>query len=92
MIPIVVDPSWLQAQRESVVVADVRWYLDGRSGRDAYAGREEATVRGEVLAAGQAPRARHAAPARVDRVVETEVPLAGARVDHDAADRANVAG
>jgi thiosulfate/3-mercaptopyruvate sulfurtransferase len=36
VIPPVVDPAWLQAHRESVVLADVRWYLDGRSGRAAY--------------------------------------------------------
>lgn len=32
----VVDPAWLRAHRSSAVVADVRWYLDGRSGRAAY--------------------------------------------------------
>jgi thiosulfate/3-mercaptopyruvate sulfurtransferase len=31
----VVDETWL-ARRADVVLADVRWYLDGRSGRDAY--------------------------------------------------------
>ncbi|MGH9036485.1 MAG: sulfurtransferase [Acidimicrobiia bacterium] len=31
-----VDAAWLAAHLEDVVVADVRWYLDGRSGRDAY--------------------------------------------------------
>jgi thiosulfate/3-mercaptopyruvate sulfurtransferase len=32
-----VDANWLLTERdESVVVADVRWYLDGRSGRDAF--------------------------------------------------------
>ena len=31
-----VSGSWLQANSERVVVADVRWYLDGRSGRTAY--------------------------------------------------------
>jgi thiosulfate/3-mercaptopyruvate sulfurtransferase len=36
VIPPVVDPSWWRAHRESVVLADVRWYLDGRSGRGAY--------------------------------------------------------
>src|SRR5215218_7304446 len=36
VIPPVVDPAWLQAHRASVVLADVRWYLDGRSGRAAY--------------------------------------------------------
>ena len=38
MIPPVVDPEWLQQHRDAVVVADVRWYLDGRSGRAAYDG------------------------------------------------------
>src|SRR5215218_9413721 len=36
VIPPVVGPAWLQAHRASVVLADVRWYLDGRSGRAAY--------------------------------------------------------
>ncbi|SDX76145.1 thiosulfate/3-mercaptopyruvate sulfurtransferase [Modestobacter sp. DSM 44400] len=36
MIPPVVDSSWCQARGDSVVLADVRWYLDGRSGRAAY--------------------------------------------------------
>lgn len=36
MIPPVVDVAWYQQQREKVVLADVRWYLDGRSGRAAY--------------------------------------------------------
>lgn len=37
MIPPVVDAAWLEQHGDVVVVADVRWYLDGRSGRDAYA-------------------------------------------------------
>lgn len=32
----VVSGPWLQANLDKVVVADVRWYLDGRSGRAAY--------------------------------------------------------
>lgn len=35
MIPPVVDTDWLAAH-PGAVRADVRWYLDGRSGRDAY--------------------------------------------------------
>jgi thiosulfate/3-mercaptopyruvate sulfurtransferase len=31
-----VGVDWLRAHRGAVVVADVRWYLDGRSGRAAY--------------------------------------------------------
>ena len=32
----VVDSAWLTSQRDRVVLADVRWYLDGRSGREAF--------------------------------------------------------
>jgi thiosulfate/3-mercaptopyruvate sulfurtransferase len=32
----VVDHDWVCAQGDRVVLADVRWYLDGRSGRAAY--------------------------------------------------------
>ena len=31
-----VDVQWLAAHADAVVIADVRWYLDGRSGREAY--------------------------------------------------------
>lgn len=34
--PVVVDPDWLSEHYGDVLVADVRWYLDGRSGRSAY--------------------------------------------------------
>jgi thiosulfate/3-mercaptopyruvate sulfurtransferase len=33
-----VDIEWVEAQRGGVVLADCRWYLDGRSGRAAYEG------------------------------------------------------
>lgn len=36
MIAPFVDPDWLRAHRQEVVLADVRFYLDGRSGRAAY--------------------------------------------------------
>jgi thiosulfate/3-mercaptopyruvate sulfurtransferase len=36
MIPPVVDEAWLAAQRDSVGLADVRFYLDGRDTRAAY--------------------------------------------------------
>lgn len=32
-----VSAGWWRQHRDAVVLADVRWYLDGRSGRDAYA-------------------------------------------------------
>jgi thiosulfate/3-mercaptopyruvate sulfurtransferase len=35
-IPPVVDVAWLEAASPPAVLADVRWYLDGRSGRAAY--------------------------------------------------------
>jgi thiosulfate/3-mercaptopyruvate sulfurtransferase len=38
MLPPVVDAGWTAAHRGDVVLADVRWYLDGRSGRAAYDG------------------------------------------------------
>jgi thiosulfate/3-mercaptopyruvate sulfurtransferase len=31
-----VDAAWLEAKRGDLLLADVRWYLDGRSGRAAY--------------------------------------------------------
>lgn len=36
MLPPFVSAAWLDEHRDGVVVADTRWYLDGRSGRDAY--------------------------------------------------------
>jgi len=36
MIAPVVDAAWTAAHLDEVVLADVRWYLDGRSGREAY--------------------------------------------------------
>lgn len=35
-LPPVVSPEWVLQNRERVVLADVRWYLDGRSGADAF--------------------------------------------------------
>jgi thiosulfate/3-mercaptopyruvate sulfurtransferase len=32
----VVDLAWVESRHSDVVLADVRWYLDGRSGRTAY--------------------------------------------------------
>jgi thiosulfate/3-mercaptopyruvate sulfurtransferase len=36
VIPPVVDMAWWQEHREAVVLVDSRWYLDGRSAREAY--------------------------------------------------------
>lgn len=35
-VPVIVDPSWVQPRRTAVTVCDVRWYLDGRTGWDAF--------------------------------------------------------
>jgi thiosulfate/3-mercaptopyruvate sulfurtransferase len=35
-VPPVVDAGWLEDHLDGVVLCDVRWYLDGRSGADAY--------------------------------------------------------
>jgi 3-mercaptopyruvate sulfurtransferase SseA len=37
VLPPFVDAAWLAAHRDDVVLADVRWYLDGRSGAAAFA-------------------------------------------------------
>jgi thiosulfate/3-mercaptopyruvate sulfurtransferase len=36
VIPPFVDAAWLAENRDAVVLADVRWYLDGRSGAAAF--------------------------------------------------------
>jgi thiosulfate/3-mercaptopyruvate sulfurtransferase len=36
MIAPVVDAAWTAAHRDDLVLADVRWYLDGRPGRAEY--------------------------------------------------------
>jgi thiosulfate/3-mercaptopyruvate sulfurtransferase len=38
MIAPIVDADWVREHRDALVLADVRWYLDGRSGREAYGG------------------------------------------------------
>ncbi|MET8829862.1 sulfurtransferase [Streptomyces sp. NPDC004610] len=35
-LPPVVDAAWVREHLNALVLADVRWFLDGRSGRDAY--------------------------------------------------------
>jgi thiosulfate/3-mercaptopyruvate sulfurtransferase len=43
--PVLVSPGWLAANLGDVVVADARWYLDGRSGSAAYdAGHIEGAI------------------------------------------------
>ena len=54
------------AHRDEIVLADVRWYLDGRSGRDAYDARAPAR-RGVRRPRRVARRAGHAARAAATR-------------------------
>jgi thiosulfate/3-mercaptopyruvate sulfurtransferase len=35
-MPPFVDARWVKERRGSLILADVRWYMDGRSGREAY--------------------------------------------------------
>lgn len=62
----IVGGAWLQANVAHVVVADVRWYLDGRSGRAAYeAGHIPGAIfvdLDEGLSAPPGPSGRHPLP------------------------------
>lgn len=62
----IVSAHWLRANIDQVVVVDVRWYLDGRSGRDAYeAGHIPGAVFADLdvdLSAPAGPGGRHPLP------------------------------
>ena len=45
-LPPIVGAEWVLAHRSQVVLADVRWYLDGRSGKDAF---EQAHIPGAIF-------------------------------------------
>jgi thiosulfate/3-mercaptopyruvate sulfurtransferase len=51
-----VDVEWVREHRDEVVVADCRWYLDGRSGREAYVA---AHISGAVFVDLDAALTRH---------------------------------
>jgi thiosulfate/3-mercaptopyruvate sulfurtransferase len=55
-----IDVSWLKAHRTDVVLVDVRWYLDGRSGRVAY---EAGHICGAVFVDLDNALTRHGDPA-----------------------------
>jgi thiosulfate/3-mercaptopyruvate sulfurtransferase len=59
MIEPVVDLAWVRAHRERLVFADVRYYLDGRSGRAAY---ERGHLPGAVFVDVDADLAAHGGP------------------------------
>jgi thiosulfate/3-mercaptopyruvate sulfurtransferase len=56
----VADPVWVRSRGERVVLADVRYYLDGRSGRAAY---EQGHLPGAVFVDVDRDLAAHGAPA-----------------------------
>lgn len=64
MIAPFVDVDWVEAHREEIVLADVRWYMDGRSGRAAY---EAGHVPGAVFVDLDTALTRHADPAEEGR-------------------------
>jgi thiosulfate/3-mercaptopyruvate sulfurtransferase len=59
-----VDIAWVREHRDAVVFADVRWYIDGRSGRDAYAAGH---IPGAVFVDLETALSRHADPAAAGR-------------------------
>jgi thiosulfate/3-mercaptopyruvate sulfurtransferase len=63
-----VDADWLREHLDEVRVVDVRWYLDGRSGHDAYVaghipGAVWADIDHDLAAPGAAVAGRHPLPA-----------------------------
>jgi thiosulfate/3-mercaptopyruvate sulfurtransferase len=58
------DIEWVEAHRSEVVLADCRWYLDGRSGQEAY---EAGHIPGAVFVDLDATLTRHADPAEEGR-------------------------
>lgn len=69
-LPVAVSADWLREHRDQVVVVDSRWYLDGRSGRDAYrAGHLPGAVFADVdtdLAGPAGEGGRHPLPSADD--------------------------
>ncbi len=61
MISPVVDAAWVSEHLDEVVLADVRWYLDGRSGRAAY---ESGHLPGAVFVDLDAHLAAHGDPGK----------------------------
>jgi thiosulfate/3-mercaptopyruvate sulfurtransferase len=66
-----VDAAWLREHRDEVRVVDVRWYLDGRSGYEAYLsghipGAVWADIDGDLSAPAAPILGRHPLPAPAD--------------------------
>jgi thiosulfate/3-mercaptopyruvate sulfurtransferase len=64
MIEPFADTEWVEAHRSEVVLADCRWYLDGRSGLEAY---EAGHIPGAVFVDLDSALTRHADPAAAGR-------------------------
>jgi thiosulfate/3-mercaptopyruvate sulfurtransferase len=64
MIDPFISADWVREHRDEVVLADCRWYLDGRSGRDAYDGGH---IPGAVFVDLDTALTRHADPAEAGR-------------------------
>ena len=63
-VPPIVSAEWVVARRADVTLADVRWYLDGRSGRAAY---EAAHIAGAVFVDLDTDLSDHTQPATAGR-------------------------
>ncbi|GAB3694443.1 sulfurtransferase [Nocardiopsis oceani] len=70
-LPVAVSADWLREHRDEVVLVDSRWYLDGRSGREAYLnghipGAVHADVDADLAAPASAEGGRHPLPTAAD--------------------------
>jgi thiosulfate/3-mercaptopyruvate sulfurtransferase len=70
-LPVAVSAAWLREHRDEVVLVDSRWYLDGRSGHEAYLnghipGAVHADVDADLAAPASAEGGRHPLPAAAD--------------------------
>ena len=70
-LPVAVSADRLRTDRDQVVLVDSRWYLDGRSGREAHLaghipGAVFADVDTDLAAPGSAEGGRHPLPSPED--------------------------
>ena len=70
-LPVAISADRLRAHRDEVVLVDSRWYLDGRSGRDAYLGGHipgavHTDVDTDLAAPASADGGRHPLPEPAD--------------------------
>ena len=70
-LPVAVSSDWLHEHRDQVVLVDSRWYMDGRSGRDAHRtghipGAVFADVDTDLAAPAHPEEGRHPLPSASD--------------------------